>query len=131
MSETISSSTTDYNYIVTHIVTEDFSYFGNTISSNGDNYSITVFGKVVASYDGRDNITIDCDGYQKSYKKVGETLQMDSLVKSGCNSQNFSLENTTKSTDNFSVKSDSVITHTFLLENGKILNIIISEWERQ
>ena len=131
MSETISSSSTDYYYTVTHIVTEDFSYFGNTISSNGDNYSITVFGKVVASYDGRDNITINCDGYQKSYKKVGETLQMDRLVKSGCTSQNFSLENTTRSTDNFSVISDSIITHIALQENDTISRIITSDWERQ
>ena len=116
MSETISSFTTDYPYTVTHMVTDNYSYFGNTISNNGDNYSITVFGKVVASYDGRDNITIDCDGYQKSYKKVGETLQVVSLVKSGCTSQNFSLENTTTSTDNFSVKSDSIITQTLLHE---------------
>ena len=131
INETISSSTTDYPYTVTHIVTDNYSYFGNTISNNGDNYSITVFGKVVASYDGRDNITIDCDGYQKSYKKVGETLQVVSLVKSGCTSQNFSLENTTKSTDNFSVKSDSIITHIALQENGTISRIITSDWERQ
>jgi len=131
MNETISSSTTDYPYTVTHIVTDNYSYFGNTISNNGDNYSITVFGKVVASYDGRDNITIDCDGYQKSYKKVGETLQVVSLVKSGCTSQNFSLENTTTSTDNFSVKSDSIITQIALQENGTISRIITSDWERQ
>ena len=131
MSETISSSTTDYPYTVTHIVTDNYSYFGNTISNNGDNYSITVFGKVVASYDGRDNITIDCDGYQKSYKKVGETLQVVSLVKSGCTSQNFSLENTTTSADNFSVKSDSIITQIDLQENGTISRIITSDWERQ
>ena len=131
MSETISSSTTDYPYTVTHIVTDNYSYFGNTISNNGDNYSITVFGKVVASYDGRDNITIDCDGYQKSYKKVGETLQVVSLVKSGCTSQNFSLENTTTSADNFSVKSDSIITQTLLQENGTISRINTSDWERQ
>ena len=131
INETISSSTTDYPYTVTHIVTDNYSYFGNTISNNGDNYSITVFGKVVASYDGRDNITIDCDGYQKSYKKVGETLQVVSLVKSGCTSQNFSLENTTTSTDNFSVKSDSIITQIALQENGTISRIITSDWERQ
>jgi len=131
MSETISSSTTDYPYTVIHIVTDNYSYFGNTISNNGDNYSITVFGKVVASYDGRDNITIDCDGYQKSYKKVGETLQVVSLVKSGCTSQNFSLENTTTSADNFSVKSDSIITQIDLQENGTISRIITSDWERQ
>ena len=131
INETISSSTTDYPYTVTHIVTDNYSYFGNTISNNGDNYSITVFGKVVASCDGRDNITIDCDGYQKSYKKVGETLQVVSLVKSGCTSQNFSLENTTTSTDNFSVKSDSIITQIALQENGTISRIITSDWERQ
>ena len=131
MSETISSSTIDYPYTVTHIVTENYSYFGNSISNNDDNYSITVFGKVVASYDGRDTITIDCDGYQKSYKKVGETLQVVSLVKSGCTSQNFSLENTTTSTDNFSVKSDSIITQIALQENGTISRIITSDWERQ
>jgi hypothetical protein len=51
MNETISSSTTDYPYTVTHIVTDNYSYFGNTISNNGDNYSGTVFGKVVFSYD--------------------------------------------------------------------------------
>ena len=131
MSETISSSTTDYPYTVTHIVTDNYSYFGNTISNNGDNYSITVFGKVVASYDGRDNITIDCDGYQKSYKKVGETLQVVSLVKSGCTSQNFSLENTTTSADNFSVKSDSIITQIILHDNSTIFRVKTLDWERQ
>ena len=131
MSETISSSTTDYPYTVTHIVTDNYSYFGNTISNNGDNYSITVFGKVVFSYDGRDNMTIDCDGHQKSYKKVSETLQFVSLVNSGCTSQNFSLENTTTYTDNFSVKSDSIITQIDLQENGTISSIITSDWERQ
>ena len=49
MNETISSSTTDYPYTVTHIVTDNYSYFGNTISNNGYNYSKTVFGKVVFS----------------------------------------------------------------------------------
>jgi len=58
MNETISSSTTDYPYNVTHIITDNYSYFGNTNSNNGDNYSRTVFGKVVFSYDGRDNMTI-------------------------------------------------------------------------
>ena len=131
MSETISSSTTDYPYTVIHIVTDNYSYFGNTISNNGENYSRTVFGKVVFSYDGRDNMTLDCDGHQKSYKKVGETLQVVSLVKSGCTSQNFSLENTTTSADNFSVKSDSIITQIDLQENGTISRIITSDWERQ
>ena len=42
MSETISSSTTDYPYTVTHIVTDNYSYFGHTISNDGDNYSRTV-----------------------------------------------------------------------------------------
>ena len=114
INETISSSTTDYPYTVTHIVTDNYSYFGNTISNNGDNYSRTVFGKVVFSYDGRDNMTLDCDGHQKSYKKVGELLQFVSLVNSGCTSQNYSLENTTTFTDNISVKSDSIITKTVL-----------------
>jgi hypothetical protein len=131
MSETISSSTTDYPYTVTHIVTDNYSYFGHTISNNGDNYSRTIFGKVVLSYDGRDDITLDCDGHQKSYKKVSETLQFVSLVKSGCTTQNFSLENTTTSTDIFSVKSDSIITQTVLHDNGTILRIYTNDWERQ
>ena len=75
INETISSSTTDYPYTVTHIVTDNYSYFGHTISNDGDNYSRTVFGKVVFSYDGRDNMTIDCDGHQKSYKNKVETSQ--------------------------------------------------------
>ena len=70
MNETISSSTTDYPYTVTHIVTDNYSYFGYTISLNGDDYTSTVSGKVVLSYDGRDNITLDCNEWQKSYKKV-------------------------------------------------------------
>jgi len=131
MSETISSSTTDYPYTVTHIVTDNYSYFGHTISNNGDNYSRTIFGKVVLSYDGRDDITLDCDGHQKSYKKVSETLQFVSLVNSGCTSQNFSLENTTTSTDVFSVKSDSIITQIVLHDNGTILRIYTNDWERQ
>ena len=131
MSETISSSTTDYPYTVTHIVTDNYSYFGNTISNNGENYSRTVFGKVVFSYDGRDNITLDCDGHQKSYKKVGELLQFVSTVNSGCTTQNYGLENTTTYTDNFSVKSGSIITQTLLQENGTISRIITSDWERQ
>ena len=56
---------------------------------------------------------------------------MVSLVKSGCTSQNFSLGNTTTSTDNFSVKSDSIITQIALQENGTISRIITSDWERQ
>ena len=131
MSETISSSTTDYPYTVTHIVTDNYSYFGNTISNNGDNYSRTVFGKVVFSYDGRDNMTLDCDGHQKSYKKVGELLQGVSIVNSGCTTQNYSLENTTTYTDNFSVKSGSIITQTLLQENGTISRIWTSDYERQ
>jgi len=131
MSETISSSTTDYPYTVTHIVTDNYSYFGNTISNNGENYSRTVFGKVVFSYDGRDNMTLDCDGHQKSYKKVGELLQGVSIVNSGCTTQNYSLENTTTYTDNFSVKSGSIITQTLLQENGTISRINTSDWERQ
>ena len=131
MSETISSSTTDYPYTVTHIVTDNYSYFGNTISNNGENYSRTVFGKVVFSYDGRDNITLDCDGHQKSYKKVGELLQFVSTVNSGCTTQNYSLENTTTYTDNFSVKSGSIITQTLLQENGTISRINTADWERQ
>ena len=90
INEAISSSTTDYPYTVTHIVTDNYSYFGNTISNNGENYSRTVFGKVVFSYDGRDNITLDCDGHQKSYKKVGELLQFVSLINSSYTSQNYS-----------------------------------------
>ena len=131
MSETISSSTTDYPYTVTHIVTDNYSYFGNTISNNGENYSRTVFGKVVFSYDGRDNMTLDCDGHQKSYKKVGELLQFVSTVNSGCTTQNYSLENTTTYTDNFSVKSGSIITQTLLQENGTISRINTADWERQ
>ena len=69
LNETISSSTTDYHYAVTHIVTDNYSYFGHTISNNGDNYSSTVFGKVVFSYDGRDDMTLDCDGHQNVIKK--------------------------------------------------------------
>ena len=131
MNETISSSTTDYPYTVTHIVTDNYSYFGNTISNNGENYSRTVFGKVVFSYDGRDNMTLDCDGHQKSYKKVGELLQGVSIVNSGCTTQNYSLENTTTYTDNFSVKSGSIITQTLLQENGTISRIWTSDYERQ
>ena len=131
LNETISSSTTDYPYTVTHIVTDNYSYFGNTISNNGENYSRTVFGKVVFSYDGRDNMTIDCDGHQKSYKKVSETLQFVSTVNNGCTSQNYGLENTTTYTDNFSVKSDSIITQTLLQENGTISRIWTSDYERQ
>jgi len=131
MSETINSSTTDYPYTVTHIVTDDYSYFGNTISNNGENYSRTVFGKVVFSYDGRDNITLDCDGHQKSYKKVGELLQFVSTVNSGCTTQNYGLENTTTYTDNFSVKSDSINTQTILQENGTISRINTADLERQ
>ena len=131
MSETISSSTTDYPYTVTHIVTDNYSYFGNTISNNGENYSRTVFGKVVFSYDGRDNMTLDCDGHQKSYKKVGELLQFVSTVNSGCTTQNYGLENTTTYTDNFSVKSGSIITQTLLQENGTISRINTADWERQ
>ena len=131
MSETINSSTTDYPYTVTHIVTDDYSYFGNTISNNGENYSRTVFGKVVFSYDGRDNITLDCDGHQKSYKKVGELLQFVSTVNSGCTTQNYGLENTTTYTDNFSVKSDSINTQIILQENGTISRINTVDLERQ
>ena len=131
MSETINSSTTDYPYTVTHIVTDDYSYFGNTFSNNGENYSRTVFGKVVFSYDGRDNITLDCDGHQKSYKKVGELLQFVSTVNSGCTTQNYGLENTTTYTDNFSVKSDSINTQTILQENGTISRINTVDLERQ
>ena len=131
MSETINSSTTDYPYTVTHIVTDDYSYFGNTFSNNGENYSRTVFGKVVFSYDGRDNMTIDCDGHQKSYEKVGEIIQFVSTVNNGCTSQNYGLENTTTYTDNFSVKSGSIITQTLLQENGTISRINTSDWERQ
>ena len=90
MSETISSSTTDYPYTVTQGVTDNYSYFGNTISNNGGNYSRNVFGKVVFSYDGRDNMTIDCNGYQKSCEKVGESLQFVSLINSSYTSQNYS-----------------------------------------
>ena len=131
INETISSSTTDYPYTVTHIVTDNYSYFGNTISNNGENYSRTVFGKVVFSYDGRDNMTIDCDGHQKSYKKVSETLQFVSLVNSGCTSQNYGLENTTTSTDIFSVKSDSIITQIILHDNSTIFRVKTLDWERQ
>ena len=131
MNETISSSTTDYPYTVTHIVTDNYSYFGNTISNNGDNYSGTVFGKVVFSYDWRDNMTIDCDWHQKSFEKVGESLQFVSLVNSGCTSQNYSLENQTTYTDNLSVKSDSIITQTILQENGTISRINTVDYERQ
>ena len=131
MSETINSSTTDYPYTVTHIVTENYSYFGHTISNNGDNYSRTIFGKVVLSYDGRDNMTIDCDGHQKSYKKVSETLQFVSLVNSGCTTQNYSLKNTTTSTDIFSVKSDSIITQIILHDNSTIFRVKTLDWERQ
>ena len=125
INETISSSTTDYPYTVTHIVTDNYSYFGNTISNNGDNYSRTVFGKIVFSYDGRDNMTIDCDGHQKSYEKVGESLQFVSLVNSGCTSQNYYLENTTAYTYNISVKSDSIITQTLLHEYHIFSSILI------
>jgi hypothetical protein len=131
VNETINSSTTDYPYTVTHIVTDNYSYFGHTISNNGDNYSRTIFGKVVLSYDGRDNMTIDCDGHQKSYKKVSETLQLVSLVNNGCTTQNYSLENTTTSTDIFSVKSDSIITHIILRDNGTIFRVKTLDWERQ
>ena len=131
VNETISSSTTDYPYTVTHIVTDNYSYFGHTISNNGDNYSRTIFGKVVLSYDGRDNMTIDCDGHQKSYKKVSETLQFVSLVNNGCTTQNYSLKNTTTSTDIFSVKSDSIITQIILHDNSTIFRVKTLDWERQ
>ena len=130
VNETISSSTTDYPYTVTHIVTDNYSYFGHTISNNGDNYSRTIFGKVVLSYDGRDNMTIDCDGHDKSYKKVSETLQFVSLVNSGCTTQNYSLKNTTTSTDIFSVKSDSIITQIILHDNSTIFRVKTLDWER-
>jgi hypothetical protein len=131
VNETISSSTTDYPYTVTHIVTDNYSYFGHTISNNGDNYSRTIFGKVVLSYDGRDNMTIDCDGHQKSYKKVSETLQFVSLVNNGCTTQNYSLKDTTTSTDIFSVKSDSIITQIILRDNSTIFRVKTLDWERQ
>ena len=72
-----------------------------------------------------------CDGHQKSYKKVSETLQFVSLVNSGCTTQNYSLENTTTYTDNFSVKSDSINTQTILQENGTISRINTADLERQ
>ena len=131
LSETINSSTTDYTYTLTHIVTDKYSYFGQTISNNGENYTRTVFGKIVASSDGRDNITFDCDGHQKSYEKVGEILQFVSTVNNGCTSENYVLENTTTYTDNFSVESDSIITQTLLQENGTISRIWTSDYERQ
>ena len=131
LSETINSTTTDYTYTLSHIVTDKYSYFGQTISNNGENYTRTVFGKVVASSDGRDNITFDCDEHQKSYEKVGEILQFVSSVKNGCTSVNYSLENTTTYTDNFSVKSDSIITQTLLQENGTISRIWTTDYERQ
>ena len=83
------------------------------------------------SYDGRDNMTIDCDGHQKSYKKVSETLQFVSLVNSGCTTQNYSLKNTTTSTDIFSVKSDSIITQIILHDNSTIFRVKTLDWERQ
>ena len=131
LSETINSTTTDYTYTLSHIVTDKYSYFGQTISNNGENYTRTIFGKVVASSDGRDNITFDCDEHQKSYEKVGEILQFVSNVKNGCTSVNYSLENTTTYTDNFSVKSDSIITQTLLHENGTISRIWTTDYERQ
>ena len=131
LSETINSTTTDYTYTLSHIVTDKYSYFGQTISNNGENYTRTVFGKVVASSDGRDNITFDCDEHQKSYEKVGEILQFVSNVKNGCTSVNYSLENTTTYTDNFSVKSDSIINQTLLQENCTISRIWTSDYERQ
>ena len=76
-------------------------------------------------------MTINCDGHQKSYEKVGELLQSVSTIKNGCTTQNYVLENTTTYTDNFSVKSDSIITHIALQENGTISRIITSDWERQ
>ena len=131
LSETINSSTTDYTYTLTHIVTDKYSYYGQTFSNNGENYTRTIFGKIVASYDGRDNLTFDCDGHQKSYEKVGELLQSVSTIKNGCTTQNYVLENTTTYTDNFSVKSDSIITQTLLQENGTISRIWTSDYERQ
>ena len=131
LSETINSTTTDYTYTLSHIVTDKYSYFGQTISNNGENYTRTVFGKIIASSDGRDNITFDCDEHQKSYEKVGEILQFVSNVKNGCTSVNYSLENTTTYTDNFSVKSDSIITQTLLHENGTISRIWTTDYERQ
>jgi hypothetical protein len=131
INETISSSTTNYPYTVTLRVTDKYSYFSQNISNNGENYTRTVFGKMVMSYDGRDNITFDCDGHKKSYEKVGELLQFVSTINSGCTTQNYVLENTTKYTDNFSVRSDSIITQTLLQENGTISRINTSDWERQ
>ena len=131
LSETINSSTTNYTYTLTNIVTDKYSYFGQTISNNGDSYTRTVFGKMVMSYDGRDNLTFDCDGHQRSYEKVGELLKSVTTINSGCTTQNYGLENTTTYTDNFSVKSDSIITQTLLQENGTISRIWTSDYERQ
>jgi hypothetical protein len=76
-------------------------------------------------------MTIDCDGHQKSYKKVSETLQFVSLVNNGCTTQNYSLKNTTTSTDIFSVKSDSIITQIILRDNSTIFRVKTLDWERQ
>ena len=70
-------------------------------------------------------MTINCDGHQKSYEKVGEPPQFVSLVNSSRTSQNYSLENTTTYTDNISVKSDSIFTHTLLHEKQISSSIVI------
>ena len=129
--ETISSTTTDYPYTVTHIVTDNYSYFGYTISLNGDDYTSTVSGKVVLSYDGRDNITLDCNEWQRSYKKVSETLQVVSgYVGGSCTTQNLLLENTTTYTYVMTVKSDSIITVIGFQDNGTISRIRTLDYER-
>ena len=70
-------------------------------------------------------MTIDCDWHQKSFEKVGESLQFVSLVNSSRTSHNYSLENTTTYTDNISVKSDSIITQTLLHEKQISSSIVI------
>jgi len=129
--ETVNSSTTDYHYKVSHVVTDNYSFFGNKITNNNGNYSRKVFGKVIFSHEGRDNITFDCDGHEKIYENNNDVLIHITTINHGCNSQNYGLNNTTTYTDNISVKNDSIITQTILQENGTISRINTSDWERQ
>ena len=125
------SSSSEFEYTVNHVSTDNYSYFGNTINQENDLFIRTLFGKVNLTSSGRDNITFDCLGHKRSYEKENDLIKSKTTITNGCNNQNYLLINVTSYNDNFSSSSDTLLEQIAVQDNGTSSRINTAIWERQ
>ena len=125
------SSSSEFEYNVNHVSTDNYSYFGNTINKENDLFIRTLFGKVNLTSSGRDNITFDCSGHKRSFEKENDLIKSKTTITNGCNNQNYLLSNISSYNDNFTSSSDTLIEQIAVQDNGTSSRINTAIWEKQ